>query len=449
MKKVYLSILVCSIAYFLACKEDVTELTIDSNLESAIIKHSKTGSLSDYIMPSSIDYKSLPNQDPNNPVTAEKVALGKLLFFETGLAQDAKKSVSLNTYSCSSCHVPEKNFTAGRIQGIADGGVGFGHLGEGRSKNVDYQGSEVDAQGARPLPTINLTFVRNALWSGAFGARGMNVGTESAWGVVDSLTSINAKGFEGLESNNTRALFVHRQVINKDLMTKLGLKDKFDSAFPDVPESERYVPQMASNAIAAYFRTVLTNEAPFQEWLKGNKKAMTLQQKRGAELFFGKAACINCHNSPSFNNQRFAAVGVKNLFQSGHEVFRTDVNDARNKGRGGFTLRDEDLYKFKVPQLYNLKGIGFYFHGGSKNSLREVIEYFNEAKGENPDVPTERLDPQFQPLNLTNTEIDDLLEFLENGLYDDNLVRYKPYFTQSGFCFPNNDPQSKKDMGCK
>ncbi|MBK9716756.1 MAG: hypothetical protein IPO85_04430 [Saprospiraceae bacterium] len=449
MKKVYLSILVCSIAYFLACKEDVTELTIDSNLESAIIKHSKTGSLSDYIMPSSIDYKSLPNQDPNNPVTAEKVALGKLLFFETGLAQDAKKSVSLNTYSCSSCHVPEKNFTAGRIQGIADGGVGFGHLGEGRSKNVDYQGSEVDAQGARPLPTINLTFVRNALWSGAFGARGMNVGTESAWGVVDSLTSINAKGFEGLESNNTRALFVHRQVINKDLMTKLGLKDKFDSAFPDVPESERYVPQMASNAIAAYFRTVLTNEAPFQEWLKGNKKAMTLQQKRGAELFFGKAACINCHNSPSFNNQRFAAVGVKNLFQSGHEVFRTDVNDARNKGRGGFTLRDEDLYKFKVPQLYNLKGIGFYFHGGSKNSLREVIEYFNEAKGENPDVPTERLDPQFQPLNLTSTEIDDLLEFLENGLYDDNLVRYKPYFTQSGFCFPNNDPQSKKDMGCK
>ena len=176
---------------------------------------------------------------------------------------------------------------------------------------------------------------------------------------------------------------------------------------------------------------------------------MTLQQKRGAELFFGKAACINCHNSPSFNNQRFAAVGVKNLFQSGHEVFRTDVNDARNKGRGGFTLRDEDLYKFKVPQLYNLKGIGFYFHGGSKNSLREVIEYFNEAKGENPDVPTERLDPQFKPLNLTSTEIDDLLEFLENGLYDDNLVRYKPYFTQSGFCFPNNDPQSKKDMGCK
>ena len=449
MKKVYLSILVCSIAYFLACKEDVTELTIDSNLESAIIKHSKTGSLSDYIMPSSIDYKSLPNQDPNNPVTAEKVALGKLLFFETGLAQDAKKSVSLNTYSCSSCHVPEKNFTAGRFQGIADGGVGFGHLGEGRSKNVSYQGSEVDAQGARPLPTINLTYVRNALWSGAFGARGMNIGTESAWGIVDSLTSINAKGFEGLESNNTRALFVHRQVINKDLMTKLGLKDKFDSAFPDVPESERYVPQMASNAIAAYFRTILTNEAPFQEWLKGNKKAMTLQQKRGAELFFGKAACINCHNSPSFNNQRFAAVGVKNLFQSGHEVFRTDVNDARNKGRGGFTLRDEDLYKFKVPQLYNLKGIGFYFHGASKNSLREVIEYFNEAKGENPDVPTERLDPQFKPLNLTSTEIDDLLEFLENGLYDDNLVRYKPYFTQSGFCFPNNDPQSKNDMGCK
>ncbi len=449
MKKGILGILICSVLYFLSCKVDNPITTdLDVNLEKIIKEHSEDGTLNSYIMPQSNEYSRLPNQDPNNPVTFEKATLGKMLFFETGLAKDAKKPVSLNTYSCSSCHIVEKSFTAGRVQGIADGAIGFGHSGEARRINPTYVGSEVDAQGARPLPTINLTYVRNALWSGAFGAHGMNKGTENAWGVADSLTAINHLGMEGLESNNTRALFVHRQAVTKELMEELGLKKLFDKAFPNIPEDQRYTKQTASNAIAAYFRTILTNQAPFQRWLKGDKEALTEPQKRGAELFFGKAGCINCHNSPSFNNQRFAAIGVLNLYQNKVEVFRTDVNDLRNKGRGGFTLRDADLYKFKVPQLYNLKGIGFYFHGASKNTLAEVIDYFDKAIPENPLVPRERIDPQFKPLGLTNAEKSDLLDFLENGLYDDNLVRYKPDFIMSGFCFPNNDPEAKKQMGC-
>ncbi len=449
MKKISVVALLFAAAYFLSCKKDITDLTADTALIESIKKHSKTGEPDWYIMPSSNDYANLPNQDPKNPVTAAKVALGKMLFFETGIALAPNKTVSLETYSCSSCHVPEKNFTAGRFQGIADGGVGFGATGEGRSKNELYLGSEVDAQGARPLPLLNLTYVRNALWNGAFGSYGMNVGTENAWGVTDPLTGINKEGFEGLEANNHRALITHRQVINKEVCDKLGYTVMFDEAFKDVPVTERYTLQIAANAIAAYFRTILTNEAPFQKWLKGNSEAMTLQQKRGAQLFFGTAGCINCHNSPSFNNQRFAAIGVKNLFQNGHEVFRTDANDARNKGRGGFTLRDEDLYKFKVPQLYNLKGIGFYFHGASKNSLKEVVQYFNLGITENPDVPSERIDPLFKPLGLTGSQVNDLVEFLENGLYDPNLLRYKPGFVMSGNCFPNNDVKSKQDMGCK
>lgn len=449
MKKTYIIATFLVAVYFLACKKDSTELTSDSALIESVKKHSKTGEIDWYIMPNSTDYASLPNQDPKNPVTASKVALGKMLFFETGIALAPKNTVSLETYSCSSCHIPEKNFTAGRFQGIADGGVGFGSTGEGRSKNELYLGSEVDAQGARPLPLINTTYVRNALWNGAFGSFGMNEGTENAWGVTDPLTSINHEGFEGLEANNHRALITHRQVINKEVLDKLGYTTMFDEAFKDVPVSERYTLQIAANAIAAYFRTILTNEAPFQKWLKGDSDAMTLQQKRGAQLFFGKAGCINCHNSPSFNNQRFAALGVKNLFQSGHEVFRTGPEDARNKGRGGFTLRDEDLYKFKVPQLYNLKGIGFYFHGASKNSLKEVVQYFNNAITENPDVPLNRIDPLFKPLGLTDAQVNDLTEFLENGLYDPNLIRYKPGFVMSGHCFPNNDTKSKQDMGCK
>lgn len=401
-------------------------------------------------MPKSDDYANLPNQDIKNPVTAAKVELGRMLFFETGLGLEPTYPVSKISYSCSSCHIPSRGFTAGRFQGIADGAIGFGDLGDGRYKNPLYSGDDVDAQGARPLPTINTTYVTNALWAGTFGAFGVNTGTESAWH-QDTLVEINFKYLQGLEANNARALIVHRQVINKAVTDSLGYTAMFDAAFPDIPVSERYTRQTGAFAIAAYFRTILTNEAPFQRWLKGDKSAMTEQQKNGAMLFFGKAGCVSCHNSPSLNSapHRFFALGVKNLYQSGHEVFRTGPADKRNLGRGGFTGLPEDMHKFKVPQLYNLKNADFYFHGASKNSLREVVEYFNNGVPENPDVPSDLIAPQLRPLGLTEQEMVDLTEFLENGLFDPNLERYAPVQTMSGNCFPNNDPLSRVEMGCK
>lgn len=144
----------------------------------------------------------------------------------------------------------------------------------------------------------------------------------------------------------------------------------------------------------------------------------------------------------------FFALGVNNLYQSKYNVFATGPSDKRNIGRGGFTGRAEDMHKYKVPQLYNLKDVGFYFHGASKTSLREVVEYFNAGIPENPDVPTTQISSLFHPLNLSKQEVDDLTEFLENGLFDPKLDRYAPTRTMSGNCFPNNDPQSRKDMGC-
>ena len=127
---------------------------------------------------------------------------------------------------------------------------------------------------------------------------------------------INYKGLMGLEANNERALIVHRQLINKQITDSLGYTAMFDEAFPEIPESERYTRQTAAFAIAAYFRTILTNEAPFQNWLKGDVTAMTEQQKRGAILFFGKAGCVSCHNSPSLNSDPhlFFSLGVNNHY---------------------------------------------------------------------------------------------------------------------------------------
>lgn len=444
-KKIYILGTLCAIVF--ACKYEPVSTEIDSQLETTINLRSKTGNLDYFILPDETDFSKIPNQDPKNPITAEKVALGKMLFHETGIGLTPSKTFSYQTYSCSSCHIAKNGFTAGRHQGIADGAIGFGDHGEGRDKNPYYKGSEVDAQGARPLPTMNLAYVTNALWAGTFGSRGVNEGTESVWN-QDTLVNINHQQLEGLEANNIRALIVHRQMMNKKIADALGYTEMFDKAFPDFPESERYSLKTSAFAIAAYFRTIFTNQAPFQKWLKGDKKALTASQKQGAMLFFGKAGCINCHNSPSFNQMDFFAVGAKDMYQNEKPTFRTDEFDNRNNGRGGFTKRTEDLHKFKVPQLYSLKNVGFYLHGGSKKSLREVVEYFNAAVGENPNVPKENLATFFRPLNLTEEEKQQLTDFLENGLFDANMERYIPSRTMSGKCFPNNDDKSKADMGC-
>ena len=165
----------------------------------------------------------------------------------------------------------------------------------------------------------------------------------------------------------------------------------------------------------------------------------------GALLFFDKANCFACHSGPGLNGMDFHAIGMNDL--SGNDVVN-DVDDATKRGRGGFTGNPSDDYKFKTPQLYNLTDVGFFGHGGSFASIREVVEYKNNAQKENTEVPLSALSPLFAPLDLTESEIDDIVAFLETGLYDNNLARYAPDELPSGNCFPNADEQSSIDMGC-
>ena len=443
----FVCIVFVSIILLYACQHE--SLIIKNETLKGIIEATATSkSIDEYLLPDGKDLAKIPNQDAKNLLNADKVALGKMLFFEPGIGLVGKNPLLKQTYSCSSCHVPSQGFTPGRLQGIADGGIGFGNNGEGRSKSAYYLGDDVDAQGARPLTMQNLAFVTNTLWAGSFGSFGTNVGTENAWH-VDTLTEINFLGLQGLEANNMRALQVHRQFMDKAIADSLGYRPLFDKAFPDIPVAERYTIKTTAFAIAAYFRTILTNQAPFQRWLNGEESAMTEQQKRGAMVFFSKGNCTQCHRGPALNRMVYQAVGVSDLYQSGFQVFRTNAADKRNLGRGGFTGRDEDKYKFKIPQLYNLKNVGFYFHGASKRTLEEVVEYFDRAVPENKNVPISQISPLFQPLNLTLKEIRDLTEFLKNGLYDPNIDRYVPKSVMSGLCFPNNDPLSRSDTGCK
>jgi len=446
MKKKYLILLLGIV--FWSCENDegsyepLSEL--DSALEVTLFRASGNIGLHYYKLPTSDDFSNIP-QDPNNPLTIEKVFLGKMLFHETGLAVNASHEDGMGTYSCASCHHSDAGFQAGKRQGIGDGGVGFGLLGEARVLNENYTGEIVDVQPIKSPTALNTAYQKVMLWNGQFGATGMNMGTESQW-TIGTPKENNNLGFEGLEIQAIAGLTVHRMDMNETIANSLAYKEYFDSAFSEDPIGERYSVKNAGLAIAAYERTLLANKAPFQEWLNGSLNAMSDNEKEGAILFFDKANCYQCHNGPSLALMKFSAIGMNDLL--GAEILGSPVDEATRKGRGGFTQNPEDDYKFKVPQLYNLKSNGTYGHGASFASIKDVIMYKNIGVKQNFNVPVDALESDFVPLGLTENEVDKLTYFVENALQDNYLERYVPESVMSGNCFPNNDSESQQDLGC-
>lgn len=440
-------LILCVLALFTSCTKDSPEdefslNEIDQQLKNSLNEH---GGITAFLMPSSNNYAEIP-QDPKNKITSQKVALGKRLFFETGLAKNAAMNEGTETYSCASCHVAGAAFQAGIRQGIGDGGQGFGISGEARIPNANYPEEWLDIPHIRVPNNLNTAYITNAAWDGKLGATHANIGTESRWNEEDIFLRTNHLGYMGVETQAIAGLEFHRLVMDSNLIKSTYYKDLFDLAFPEFPVSERYTFETGGLAIAAYERTMLTNQAPFQKWLGGEYQAMTDKQKQGALLFFGKAACVNCHSGPALNGNEFHAIGMNDM--TGNGVLGSFSEEDVALGRGGFTGVAEDNYKYKVPQIYGLKDARFLGHGGTFTSIRNIIEYKNLAIAENDIVPTSQLSPFFQPLSLSTEELDLLQDFLENALYDENIKRYQAESVASGNCFPNNDAQSQSDMGC-
>ena len=432
--------------------EEIAGLDLDAQLMAALQAAADNGEASFFMLPDGDDLASIP-QDPLNPLTQAKVDLGRLLMHETALALNPMHAESMGTYSCSSCHHAAAGFRAGIPQGLADGGVGFGRFGERRVPNPSYGDDELDRQPIRAPSMMNAAYQEANLWNGQFGATGINAGTESEW-TVGTPIEVNTLGYEGIETQAVAALAVHRMADGAAqlLQDYPEYQTMFDAAFPGFQATNAaLVPaerEMAGLAIGAWERTVLADEAPFQRWLRGETGAMSEAQKRGAVLFFGRANCSSCHNGPSLADMSFRALGMGELLGPG--VFSPfNPKDPVHLGRASFTQVDADRYRFKVPQLYNLADGAFLGHGSTFSSIREVVEYKNVAVRQTTNVPVDRLDPLFVPLNLTEDEIDDITMFLERGLYDPNLARHSPTSLPSGNCFPNNDTQSRIDLGCE
>lgn len=431
--------------------ETMAQTELSQRLRASLESQAPSGQLDHFVQPDSQDLAAIP-QDPRNPLSPAKVRLGQLLYHESALGTRSSYPEGTGTYSCASCHHAKGGFQANLRQGIGDGGLGFGQRGERRQPHPSLQAAQIDVQPVRTPAAINTAWQPNLLWNGQFGARGVNVGTETRW---DPALRQNSTLFVGIENNRLGFDGVETQAIAGQQAHRLGLEQiqqmpayqqLFAETYPQVPASERITPINTGLAIAAFERTLLSNQAPFQRWLRGDQQALSAPELRGALVFFGKGQCSSCHSGPALNSMRFEALGLNDLV--GPDVVGSNPAADQHLGRGGFTRRAEDMFKFKVPQLYNLADSPFYGHGGSIRSLEAFVDYMNAGQPENPRVPASQLAPQFKPLGLSPAERTDLVAFLKNGLYDPNLARYRPGQLPSGACVPNNDPLSRRDLGC-
>jgi cytochrome c peroxidase len=370
---------------------------------------------------------------PEFILTQEKADLGKLLFHDPATTMVSVLPETERTGSCATCHFAEAGFRAGQAQSIGVGGVGFlDELGRPRRRPIpsllaidvgptpDVTTDAVDNPSI-VSPTINMTaYFDELLWDGAFSLLG-------------------PQELPPLELQVRGAFGAHR--IDADYIRTIeGYEPLFRAAFPELDDqpTELLIDlfQMV-RAIAAYERTVVSNHSRWDAFLAGDNSALTLSELNGAELFFGVANCVACHTGPALGSSTYHALGVA------EHPGRPDGD--RNTGRFAVTFNPDDMYNFRTMGVRNLKGAGPFFHGGSAETLEDVIRYKNAAI---PDQDTPTLSPLFVPLGLTESEIMDLTAFVADALYDPDMDRFTPDELPSGQCIPNDDQVSRYDVGC-
>lgn len=409
---------------------------LDQSLTNALIGQSGGLGLRAFMLPDSDDYASIP-QDPLNPITAEKIELGRMFFHDNRFALDGLSDQS-PSWSCSTCHTVANGFKPGIPQGIGEGGEG---IGSNRRLAFGFDPLAADDAANKPdmqpiaVPSIlNVAFQEAVLWNGQLGNASngvINSGLSNDIVVPNELpSSVNSHQLAGIESQAIAGQIVHRLRFTEDspLQNLAGYQRMWNAAYPG---GSTDIAEDVALAIAAFERTVFANQAPFQLWLRGDKDAMNESELAGANLFFGKAGCSGCHQGPALSSvqganesEMFFALGLAD-FDNNKVAIHGAIADNARLGRGGFTQNPAQNYQFKVPQLYNLADADVFGHGASLHSIKEVVEYKNNAVPENADAIA-NIDFRFQPLNLSIREVNELTTFLTTGLYDPDLARYLP-----------------------
>ena len=304
----------------------------------------------------------------DNPMTEEKIELGKMLYFDPRLAGDS-------SIACAKCHDPEKGFSNG-VQ-MSDAYPGTKHW--------------------RHVPTVlNAAYGSAQFWDGRADTL-----EAQALGPIQAPIEMN--------QNLTH------------LVEKLSNIPEYKQRFKKVFNSDVTTENLAK-AIAAFERTIVSKPGRVDKYLTGDKKALTEAEVRGMTLFTGKANCIACHHGPALTDSEFHTTGVPEIDALKSEsdrvatrhFFATDQKFPNPRsvnydyGRELITKSASDKGKFKVPSLRELKYTAPYMHNGAFETLDEVVEFYSKGGG---DLPNK--DPLLKPLKLTEAESADLVSFLE------------------------------------
>ena len=257
----------------------------------------------------------------SNPMTKEKIELGRFLFFDKRMSEN-------NTVSCSTCHIPALAFTDGQPVSVG----------------IHRQ------QGGRSAPTaINRVFSNGQFWDG----RASTLEAQS----VAPLTNPIEHGFK-----NSDAVVARIKKIE-------GYKKLFNEAFG----THSVTIERVGKALATFQRTLISGNSPFDKFSwNGDEKAISESAKRGKKLFFDKAQCSLCHFGTNFSDEAFHNIGIG---WGGEEL---DV------GRFNVTKDTKDIGAFKTPTLREISRTAPYMHDGRFATLEEVVEHYNQGGVKNP-----------------------------------------------------------------
>jgi cytochrome c peroxidase len=317
----------------------------------------------------------LAPEPATNPSTPEKVHLGRLLFHDPILSGD-------NATACVTCHSQYWGMGDGLAFGIGVGGAGPSGIGRrGPTKT------------RRNVPTLWNVAYRTALfWDGR----------------VSSLE-------EQIEVPllDDRELGGNPEVVMRKLAENATYQGLFAAAFPESPQPSR---ENLARAIASFVRTIVSSDAPYDRYARGDDKALSELEIRGMFLF-AELGCATCHAPPLFGVDAYSAVGLTN------EAFRPSALSEDDFGRFEITGDESDRYAFRVPQLRNVRETGPYFHDGRAATMSQALREMTAATSSRP---------------VSEDELVMLGEFVGKGLMDKARVPERPLSVPSGLPVPSD-----------
>lgn len=314
--------------------------------------------------------QALGTPDPNGivwpedtPQTEAAIELGRHLFFDPRLVLSGDQS-------CASCHSPHMGYAAGMA--------------------LELRAHKDWAPSSRNSPTLyNLAFAPVIHMDGRT-PDGQCFTPEDTKAEV-CFAPLESQAFKSMRSRKIYEGFLPKVAAEPDYQRM------FEDAFP--PDGAITHVNMAK-AIAAFERTIISNNSPFDRFLSGDRNALTPEAERGLALFEGKANCLLCHNGENFTDWKFHNIGV--LSDDPGRADRVESDEEKAEFRGAF----------KTPGLRNVALTAPYMHNGSLGSLDAVVAFYNRGGDD-----MRNLSPLIQPLELTPEEQWDLVAFL-NALTD-------------------------------